>query len=545
MQGTRRLVVASAIAVVLTAAFVPGSGFGSSPAAVGGAQRAIPAGLVSAIHARLGAGAIRSSAATIATVNPNLGFSVALSADGTTALVGADGVAGYKGAAYIFHTSDAGSWSSRSVPTATLTHKSGGAEVFGWEVALSSDGTTAFVGAPEAGGGFPPPGAIYVFHVSAEDAWASSSTPKATLKAGQGLFLLGALALSQDGTTLVAGAPFSNNEAGGAYVFHVASEDAWVSSSTPTATLSYANESQNDAQVGFSVAVSEDGTTALVGDAVNESGGGAYVYHASAEDAWASSSTPNAILRDANDGTLGDALGNDVALSGDGTEALLGAPGVASGTGSVDVFHASSEAAWATTSTPTATLTRGGGAANSGFGDSVAVSNDGTTALVTAPGVSSKRGAAYIYRASGEAAWADSSAPAATLTNAGSHANDFMGFGDLSSDGATALLGAPGVQSGTGAADVFHVADESSWSSSSAPDAIVTVKSLAACVVPRLKGLKLPAVKYALAVGRCGLGKVAKVRTKTKKSRGRVLSQNHKAGKRLAIGAKVSVKIGK
>ncbi len=94
MQGTRRLVVASAIAVVLTAAFVPGSGFGSSPAAVGGAQRAIPAGLVSAIHARLGAGAIRSSAATIATVNPNLGFSVALSADGTTALVGADGVAG-------------------------------------------------------------------------------------------------------------------------------------------------------------------------------------------------------------------------------------------------------------------------------------------------------------------------------------------------------------------------------------------------------------------------------------------------------------------
>jgi len=56
----RRLVVVSAIAVVVTTAFLPGSGLGSSTAVARGA-RAIPAGLAAAIHARFGAGPIRAS----------------------------------------------------------------------------------------------------------------------------------------------------------------------------------------------------------------------------------------------------------------------------------------------------------------------------------------------------------------------------------------------------------------------------------------------------------------------------------------------------
>src|SRR4051812_7857560 len=100
-----RLVLASAFAVVLTAALVPGSGLGASSAPVRGA-RWIPAGLADAVHARLGAGRIGSSSAATAQVGPaNLGFSVALSADGATALVGAPHVHGGVGAAYIFHAS--------------------------------------------------------------------------------------------------------------------------------------------------------------------------------------------------------------------------------------------------------------------------------------------------------------------------------------------------------------------------------------------------------------------------------------------------------
>jgi hypothetical protein len=209
------------------------------------------------------------------------------------------------------------------------------------------------------------------------------------------------------------------------------------------------------------------------------------------------------------------------------------------------MFHSSGEAAWTSTTTPTATLTKAGGHADDVFGEYLAISTDGTTALVLAPGVSSNRGAGYIFQASGEGAWTTSSAPAATLTDSGGHFKDRLGLGVFSNDGATALLGAPGVNKQTGAAEVFHVANESSWATSSAPNAILTNTALAACVVPKLKGMKLSAAKTALAAGRCSLGKVTKIHSHAKKSHGRVLSQSKKPGKRLAIGAKVSVRVGK
>jgi hypothetical protein len=554
MQAERRLVVASAIAVVLTAAFLPSSGLGSSAAAVRGAQW-VPAGLANAIHARLGAGAIGSISAAHAQVGPaHFGFSVALSGDGTTALVGAPDVRHSGGAAYIFHASGAGSWSSRGTPTAALT-KTGllPLDGFGFDVALSADGTTAFVGAPGYLGNDSAPGAIYVFHVSAENAWASTSTPTATLTASGGLHLgYGALAVAPDGTTLVAGAPDYNGGTGGAHVFHVASESAWASTSTPTATLSNADQPSGDYGVGFSVAISGDGTTALVSDAFSSSGGGAYVYHVSADDAWASSSTPTALLFDGISGGPGDLLGVGLALSGDGTVAFLGAPRLdASGGGYVDVFHASGEAAWASTGSPTATLTKAGGSKRDVFGFDVAVSTDGTTALVHASGHAAWRGAAYVYRVSDEGAWASSSAPTATLTRSGVRAKDILRDGydlprdgaALSADGATALVGVPGFRFGTGAASVFHVADASSWASSATPRAILTDSALVDCVVPKLNGLKVSAARAALKAASCRLGKVSRVHATAK--RGRVVSQSAKPQTRLPQGAKIKVKIAK
>src|SRR5205823_4858529 len=104
----------------------------------------IPAGLADAIHARLGAGPI--GFADSPTEHPLLGYSVAMSADGTTALVSAPGAGNQKGAAYIYHVASAGSWTSSSTPTATLagTSQYGFGEDLGRNVALSADGTTAF-----------------------------------------------------------------------------------------------------------------------------------------------------------------------------------------------------------------------------------------------------------------------------------------------------------------------------------------------------------------------------------------------------------------
>jgi hypothetical protein len=535
----RRLVLASAIAVVMTAAFLPGSGVGSSAAAVRGAQSRIPAGLADAIHARLGAGTIRSSwASRDYSEPPLLGLSVALSADGTTALVGAPDVDNGKGEAYLFHVADAGTWSSSDTPTAALTSTDGRVrKFFGQSVALSADGTTAFVGAPNAGSGFT--GRVYVFHVSAEEAWTSSSAPTAKLtvaNGSDGAYYGISLALSSDGTTVVAGAPFLAG-AGGAYVYHVSSEDAWASTSTPTATLT--NDGPNVWGTGLTVAMSGDGATALVDD----EGVGADLYHVSAEDAWTSTAAPTAILQDPNlnpDSVSSDSL----ALSGDGSVALLGDPWAGeTAEGAVSLFRASSGAAsWTTTSTPTATLTRADGSSDDFFGADVAVSTDGTTALVSEPEFLGFRfSRAYIFHVSGEGAWASSSAPAATLTASRGWLKGFT-LG-LAADGATALLGAPGVRFGTGAADVFHVSDASSWDSSSTPTAILTNSALNRCVVPNLKGKTVRAAKSALKARSCRIGRVRRVHAKGKK--GRVVSQSRKPGSRLAVGTKVAVKIKK
>ena len=211
-----KFVVACTIAVVATAAFLPGAGLGSS--AVARSVQVIPEGLTEAIHARLGAAPIRLASG--GSDQPQFGVSVALSADGTTALVGAYGVANEKGAAYIYHAFGADSWASTATPAATLTRKPGAAhQWFGVSVALSADGTTAFVGAPLTSGG------VEVFHVSAEDAWASTSTPTATLTANGDELTGVSVAASPDGTTLVAGIPFHGTYTRAADVFHVASEE--------------------------------------------------------------------------------------------------------------------------------------------------------------------------------------------------------------------------------------------------------------------------------------------------------------------------------
>jgi hypothetical protein len=75
-----------------------------------------------------------------------LGDSVAVSADGSTALVGASQDDNNAGGAWVF-TRVNGAWSQEGgkiVPTGAT----GTAARFGWSVALSSDGTTAAVGAP-------------------------------------------------------------------------------------------------------------------------------------------------------------------------------------------------------------------------------------------------------------------------------------------------------------------------------------------------------------------------------------------------------------
>jgi hypothetical protein len=407
-----------------------------------------------------------------AVTEDEFGASVAVSSDATTAVIGAPGVDSSTGAAYVFNAASAQTWSSSSTPTVSLTQD--GSRSLGDAVALSSDGTTAAIGAGNANSGN---GAAYVFAATSETTWDTTTAPAATLTSSSGSDEMGtSIAISSNGTTVLAGAPGVTSSAGEAFVFNVSAETSWVSTAAPAATLTVPGDTGYD-NVGDSVALSSDGTTALVGAAAfGGRAGAAYVFHASAASSWSTTATLTATLTNSA-GSAGDLLGDSVAFSADGSLALIGSPGFNSAAGAADLFDASSEGSWTSSATPAATLTAGTSPSNDAFGTSVALSDDGTTALVGAPTVySSGAGVAYIFHVSSQGSWTSTPVPTATLTNhAGSTGDLFGGEVALSGDGTTALIGATGVSNHAGAGYVFHAASETAWTSTTTPLATLTV----------------------------------------------------------------------
>jgi hypothetical protein len=413
------------------------------------------------------------------------GVAVAISADDTTALVGADqiqntslgGNAGQDaGAAYIFHVSDGATWTTSAIPTATLTDPGQvGFTYFGISVALSANGTTALIG--DQVENVNDVDSAYVYTVASETKWATTDKPKAILTDGdkKNNVFGASLALSSNGTTALIGATDGNGDAGVAYIFNVASVAKWATSDKPTASLTDSALKKENYDFGWSVALSTDGTTALIGARFANA---AYIYHAGSAKEWATTKKPTSTLTDGT-GT-DDQFATAVALSADGTTALVGAPSAqVDGSGNIGaayVFHSSSEKAWPPTPKPVATLSNSATSDDS-FGNAVALSSDGTTALIGDAGVEDSTGAAYIFHTSSEKAWSSSSTPKASLTNGNDEVNDGLGSSlILSADGTTALLDAFGDGNSDipGSAYIFHSSSESVWSSSSSPVATLT-----------------------------------------------------------------------
>src|SRR5579884_1576984 len=366
------------------------------------------------------------------------GLSVALSADGNTALVGADGKNGFQGAAYVFVRSGT-TWSQQQ----KLTAADGAAgDQFGGSVALSGDGNTALVGA-DGKNGFQ--GAAYVF-VRSGTTWSQQQKLTAADGAAGDQFG-GSVALSGDGNTALVGADGKNGFQGAAYVF-VRSGTTWSQQQKLTAADGAAGD-----QFGGSVALSGDGNTALVGaDGKNGFQGAAYVFVRSGTT-WSQQQKLTA-----SDGAAGDQFGGSVALSGDDNTALVGAAGATIGSnadqGAAYVFVRSG-----TTWSQQQKLTASDGAVDDFFGLSVALSGDGNTALVGADGKNGFQGAAYVFVRSGTT-WSQQQ----KLTAAdGAVFDNFSLSVALSGDGNTALVGAYGKNGQQGAAYVF-VRSGTTWS---------------------------------------------------------------------------------
>jgi len=357
------------------------------------------------------------------------GASVAVSREGTTALVGAPNDASLSGSASVFGVRD-GDWTHN----AELSDGDGSLDSFGAAVALSDDGATALVGAETDGADNA--GSVAVF-VRDGYSWVRRTRLRAA-ETDAGDRFGSSVALSADGEVAVVGAPGDEDpngrNAGAAYVFESGDGD-WHQ----RAALGAADGGAGD-EFGSAVALSSDGTTVLVGalhdaDPNGRQAGSAYVFDVADGD-WRQTAklVPG-------DGDSKDTFGWSVALSGDGATAVVGAPDDEDpnrdAAGSAYVFDAAG-GQWE----QSAKLVPDEGDPDDMFGISVALSGDGTTALVGALGDEDPNGhlagsASVFERARG--AWVQRSKLAA---DDGADGDQFGSAVDLSGEGTTAVVGA-------------------------------------------------------------------------------------------------------
>jgi len=318
------------------------------------------------------------------------GFAAAMSADGSTAVVGQLGDStstDVPGVAHVL-TFGGSDWTQQAELTASDPSYD---MLFGNAVAVSADGNTVIVGDPgECGYGLEncEHGVAYVF-VRAGSTW----TQQAELRGGPGFG--GAVALSGDGNTALVGAGLS-----GTYGFSYAvggnaaptlfsrTGTTW----TQEATLSASGASGEFDNFGHSVALSTDGHTALIGDPTqDEEAGAAYVFTGSGSE-WTQQTELTA-----SDEVPRWNFGASVALGAEGHIALVGAPAPAAG--SAYVF-AGTDSTWAQQAelTPDDAEVK---AFDGWFGDAVALDSEGNVALVGAPWAEEDLGAAYAFAGEG------------------------------------------------------------------------------------------------------------------------------------------------
>lgn len=214
---------------------------------------------------------------------------------------------------------------------------------------------------------------------------------------------------------------------------------------------------------GQAVAMSSDGSTVVVGAPSNTAGDAAvYVFTEPSSTGW-QDATQAAVLT-ASDDTSGNDFGSQVAISGDGGTIVVGAPGHISGAGAVYVFTKPSTGGWQDTS-QSQELTASDGAASDELGWSVAVSGDGATVVAGSPGhevnAHQDQGAAYVFVEPASGGW-QSATQTAELTAGDGAAGDGMENVAISGDGEAILAGAPS-HSQSGAAYVFTKPSAGGW----------------------------------------------------------------------------------
>jgi hypothetical protein len=326
-------------------------------------------------------------------------------------------------------------------PKLTASGESGDA-TFGEIVALSSDGNTALIGGPNDANGT---GAAWVF-VRSGSTWEQQGTKLTGIgESGKAHFGNGA-ALSADGNTAVISGGGDNGEAGAAWVF-TRNEGSWEQQG-PKLT---GGEESGAGHFGFRVAVSAAGDTVLVGGPLDASGAGAAWVFTRNEGTWEQQGPK--LIGGEESGT--GEFGVSVALSADGNTALIGGGGDNGESGAAWVF-ARNGSAWEQQGPK---LTGAEEVGNAHFGFRVALAADGNTALVGGGADNGELGAVWTFTRS-DSTW---SQQGSKLTASDETGKAHFGYSlAVSADGSTALIGGLADNSEAGAAWQFD-RSESTW----------------------------------------------------------------------------------
>jgi hypothetical protein len=364
------------------------------------------------------------------------GRSVAISADGTTAIVGGLADNADVGAAWVF-TRSGGVWSQQGgklVGTGAV-----GAAQQTWSVAISADGNTAIVGGTQDNSSA---GAAWVFTRSG-GVWSQQGSKLvgtgAIGTADQGY----SVALSADGNTAIIGGPWDNTGVGATWVW-TRSGGVWTQQGNKLVGTGAAGSM---VQQGVSVALSADGNTALEGGYNDNSGLGATWVFTRSGAVWTQQGS-----KLVGTGAAGaSAQGRMVALSGDSNTAIIGGYQDNSNVGAAWVFTRSG-GAWTQQGSK---LVGTGAVASTWQGFSVAISTDGNTAVVGGPSDNSNAGAAWVFTRSG-GVWSQLGSKLVGTSAVGAA---YQGISvAISGDAGTAIVGGSSDNSNLGAVWVFVTA---------------------------------------------------------------------------------------
>lgn len=255
--------------------------------------------------------------------NARQGISVSLSADGNTAIVGGQADNSNQGAVWVW-TRSGSVWSQQG--TKLVGSGAAGAARQGWRVSLSADGNTALAGGNGDNVGV---GAVWVWTRSGS-AWTQ-----------QGGKLIGsggvppsnqgdAIALSADGNTAVIGGYPDDSNVGAVWIF-TRTGGVW---SQQGAKL-IGSGAVGAAAQGIGVAISGDGNTVIVGGPNDNGNSGTFWVWLRGGGVWTQQGTKRSVT-----GAAGvPQLGFSAALSSDGTTAIVGGTSDNNGIGAAWVFY--------------------------------------------------------------------------------------------------------------------------------------------------------------------------------------------------------------